>query len=227
MPDGAAARGRLLSSLDAGVEACECTEAWARRVERAGAAGSEGGASRLWRRRSHFPLRPPLHFGRPCRRHVMCSPGPPLLSRLRSRGPCAWARGLSPIGGRRLRGGSLVIGRRRGGRGPGTLLVTPAPAWGGDEGIGGCWDARCSGSGGRATIPLMPAWRGDTGMKPEALRRKRVVAWRVACKGEGALLIPEAHGQLQDGACEPLVCKHGTGVTEEVSSRSRGARLGN
>lgn len=131
LPDGAAARGRLLSSLDAGVEACECTEAWARRVERAGAAGSEGGASRLWRRRSHFPLRPPLHFGRPCRRHVMCSPGPPLLSRLRSRGPCAWARGLSPIGGRRLRGGSLVIGRRRGGRGPGTLLVTPAPAWGG------------------------------------------------------------------------------------------------
>lgn len=104
-------------------------EAWARRAEREGAAGSEGCASRLWRR-SHFPLRPLLRFGRPCRRHVMCSPGPPLSSRLRSRGPCAWARGLSPIGGRRLRGGSLVIGRRRGGRGPGTLLVTPAPAWG-------------------------------------------------------------------------------------------------
>lgn len=77
-----------------------------------------------------FPPRPPLHFGRACRRHVVPSPGPPLSPRLRSRGPCAWARGLSPIGGRRLRGGSLVIGRRRGGRGPGTLLVTPAPAWG-------------------------------------------------------------------------------------------------
>lgn len=97
--------------------------------EREGAAGSEGGASRLWRR-APFPLGPPLHLGRLCRRHVMCSPGPPLSSRLRSRGPCAWACGLSPIGGRRRRGGSLVIGRRRGGRGPGTLLVTPASAWG-------------------------------------------------------------------------------------------------
>lgn len=38
----------------------------------------------------------------------------------------------------------------------------------------------------------MPAWRGDSGTEPEALRRKRVVAWRVACNGEGALLIPEA-----------------------------------
>lgn len=80
-----------------------------------------------------------------------------------------------------------------------------APYWsrrlrpGGDEGIGGCRDASCSGSGGRATVPLMPAWRGDSGTKPEALRRKRVVAWRVACKGEGALLIPETHSQLQDG----------------------------
>lgn len=53
-----------------------------------------------------------------------------------------------------------------------------------------------------AMILLMPAWRGDSGTKPEALKRKRVVAWRVACKGEGALLIPEALSQLQDGGVQ-------------------------
>lgn len=51
-------------------------------------------------------------------------------------------------------------------------------------------------------ILLMPAWQGDSGTKPEALRRKRVVAWRVACKEEGALLIPEALSQLQDGGVQ-------------------------
>lgn len=51
-------------------------------------------------------------------------------------------------------------------------------------------------------ILLMPAWRGDSRTKPEALQRKRVVAWRVACKGEGALLISEALSQLQDGGVQ-------------------------
>lgn len=74
---------------------------------------------------------------------------------------------------------------------------------GGDEGIGGCRDASCSGSGGRETIPLMPAWRGDSGTEPEALRRKRVVAWRVACNGEGALLIPEAQSTTRWGVQAP------------------------
>lgn len=75
---------------------------------------------------------------------------------------------------------------------------------GGDEEIGGCGDASCSGSGGRVTIPLLPAWPGNSGTEPEALRRKRVVAGRVACKGEEeeALLIPEALSQLQEGGVQ-------------------------
>lgn len=53
-----------------------------------------------------------------------------------------------------------------------------------------------------ATSPLMPAWRGGSGTKPEALKEKgRVVAWLVACK-KGALQIPETLSQLQDGGVQ-------------------------
>lgn len=76
---------------------------------------------------------------------------------------------------------------------------------GGDEGIGGCRDASCSGSGGRATVPLMPAWRGVSGTEPEAQRRKRGVAWRVACNGEGSLLIPEARSTTRWGVQAPAL----------------------
>lgn len=210
--------------LDSGAEACECMGAGTRRVDRAAAAGSGGGASRLWRR-AHFPLRPLRHFGRACRRHVVSSPGPPLSPRLRSRGPCAWARGLSPIGGRRLRGGSLVIGRRRGGRGPGTLLVTPAPAWGVMKELAAVWMlANCSGSGGRDDHPSHASvarrlWGEAEGLK----ERERMVAWVRAAKGD----TPNSRGtQLATrwGPVGPWFVNTGTGVTEERSSRSRGAR---
>lgn len=68
---------------------------------------------------------------RPDRRHVVLTrpaavaAAAALVGSVHLIGP---ARGLSPIGGRRRRGGSLVIGRWRGGREPGTLLVALAPA---------------------------------------------------------------------------------------------------
>lgn len=212
--------------LDSGAEACECMGAGARRVERAAAAGSGEGASRLWRR-AHFLLRPPRHFSRACRRHVVSSPGQPLSPRLRSRGPCAWARGLSPIGGRRLRGGSLVIGRRRGGRGPGTLLVTPAPAWGVMKELAAVGMlTNCSVSGGRGNHPsnarVARRLRGEAKGPKE---RERVVAWPRATKGG----IPNSRGtQLATrwGHAGPWFVNTGTGIKEERSSRCRGARRG-
>lgn len=99
--------------------------------EVSGSRGGWGGASRP-RRRPHFPrvAAAVVRSGLPTA--MLCSPWPvavaavALVGSVRLVGP---ARGLSPIGGRRRRGGgSLVIGRWRGGRGPGTLLVALAPA---------------------------------------------------------------------------------------------------
>lgn len=71
-----------------------------------------------------------------------------------------------------------------------------------DEGIGGCRDVSCSGSGDEEMTPLMPAWRGDSGRKPEALRRESESGSLACGLQKGALVIPEALSQLQDGGVQ-------------------------
>lgn len=103
-----------------------------------GSGRGRGSASRLWRR-PHFPRAAAAVFRSGLPAAMLCFRLPAavaaaaaaaaavLMGSVRLVGP---ARGLSPIGGRRRRGGSFVIGPWRGGRGPGALLVALTPAWG-------------------------------------------------------------------------------------------------
>lgn len=188
-----------------------------------GGGGGRGNASRL-PRRPHFPYAAPAaaRSGPPPPCCVLVGPAAAaaaaaLAGSVRL-GP---ARGLSPIGGRRRRGGSLVIGRWRGGRGPGTLLVALASGLMKESEAAGMRASRAPAAGRVTPFGAGVGRNRGRGEPPRRLKVQERVRisqplWEYVVSGSdseyGTLLILPS-------ACHPPPCPRHGNIESQVAGR--------